>query len=189
MPVQYPTAEERIHLSGADSVPPEARSRARSTCASSRSKFEYLRIEVCAARKGSGPLFGISSSASVERFLREFLAPVVLLQEHFGVMSLDSKNHVIGFAIVAKGGLREVALEMPVVFKPSMLLPTHAIIVVHNHPSGDIKPSEADIEFTKRLVEVGRFLGIVVLDHVILGDENNVEPYFSFLDRGLLRHK
>lgn len=181
MPVKYPTATEQIYLGSVD-VPPAARQKARSVCASSRSKFEYLRVDVCASVKGGASL-KIESSREIAKFMRTFLEPVVLLQEHFGVLSLDATNTVIGFAIVHKGGLSSAIVEMPVVFKPALLLPTQAVVLVHNHPSGNTKPSDADVQLTKRAVEVGKLLGIPVLDHIILGEGSS---YFSFVDAGIM---
>ena len=69
------------------------------------------------------------------------------------------------------------------VFKAAILGNAAAIILFHNHPSGDPDPSREDRELTRRLIDAGRILGIDVLDHVVLGDEGQ---YFSFKERGLI---
>jgi len=73
-------------------------------------------------------------------------------------------------------------LPYPTVFAPAIQLRAAAVILIHNHPSGDPQPSTQDVEITKRLAEVGKMVGINVLDHVIIGHD----AYFSFVDEDLL---
>jgi DNA repair protein RadC len=181
MPVRYPIAQERMTLGETD-LAPETK-RARQACASSRHKFAYLRMDVCASVKG-GPSHFIESSLSVASFMRGFLEPALMLREHFGVMTLDSKNRVIGFAVVAQGGIAQVAVEPQAVFKPVLLLPSTRMIVVHNHPSGNPEPSNDDIIMTAKLLQGAQLLNISLLDHIILGED---DKYFSFLDSGAMQ--
>lgn len=90
-------------------------------------------------------------------------------EEHFGVFSLDSKGNILGYNEVAIGELNSAGVHPREVFKGVILLNAACIIMVHNHPSGDSTPSEADISTTKRFVEGGELLGIPVLDHIIIG--------------------
>jgi DNA repair protein RadC len=103
-------------------------------------------------------------------------------QERFYVVSLDARNRVIRKHLVAVGSLASVVVHPREVFRPLVRDGAAAAIVLHCHPSGDPRPSAEDDEITRRLVEVGRLLGIPVLDHVIVGREG----YHSFRDAGTL---
>ena len=104
-------------------------------------------------------------------------------REHFVVLLLNQKNRVIGVHTVSVGSLTASVVHPRETFKAAILANAAAIICGHNHPSGDCQPSKEDRAITARLVEGGKLLGIAVLDHVIIGDENK---YFSFADEGLL---
>lgn len=105
-----------------------------------------------------------------------------LHQEEFIVIFLNTKNYILDYQIIAKGGLDSASVAPREVFKRGIKLSCAKIICVHNHPSLDITPSTADIEVTKRLEEAGRFLGIPLLDHIIIGGNN----HYSFRDNKLL---
>ncbi|MDP2660270.1 MAG: JAB domain-containing protein [Dehalococcoidia bacterium] len=89
-------------------------------------------------------------------------------REHFVVILLDSKNKGIGINTVSVGSLNACIVHPREVFKPAILVGANAIILGHNHPSGDPTPSPEDVAVTVRIREVGRILGIEVLDHVIV---------------------
>lgn len=91
-------------------------------------------------------------------------------RESLYALHLDTKNRVIGVEEIAKGTLSAVETTPREVFKGAILSNANAIIMVHNHPSGDPSPSSADVEFTKRLGAAGKLLGIPLRDHVIVGD-------------------
>jgi DNA repair protein RadC len=90
--------------------------------------------------------------------------------EHFGALLLDSKHRVIRTVIVAMGTLNSTIVEPRDVFREAMLNAAAAIVVFHNHPSGDPSPSPDDIALTRRLATAGDLLGITVVDHIVLGD-------------------
>jgi len=83
---------------------------------------------------------------------------------------LDTKHKVIGINTVSIGNLNSCLVHPREVFKPAILSNTAAIILGHNHPSGDTKPSNEDIEITRRIAEAGKLLSISVLDHIIVGE-------------------
>lgn len=89
-------------------------------------------------------------------------------REHFAVLMVDGHNQVIGVHTAAVGTLDAAMVHPREVFKAVLLCNAAAVILVHNHPSGDMTPSKADTEVTKRLVDAGKLLGIEVLDHVIV---------------------
>ena len=91
-------------------------------------------------------------------------------REHFLTLLLDTRNRLIRVATVSMGSLDSSIVHPREVFKEAISASAASVIFVHNHPSGDPEPSEDDLELTRRLVEAGKLLGILVLDHVILGD-------------------
>lgn len=90
--------------------------------------------------------------------------------EVFAVALLDGKHKLIALAEVSRGTLSSSLVHPREVFGPAVRLGAGAIIVAHNHPSGDPEPSLEDLAVTRRLIEAGRILGIPVLDHVVVGD-------------------
>src|SRR5262247_794647 len=124
----------------------------------------------------------IRSSADASTLLHTYLADVD--REHFVVLMLDQKNKVIGIHTVSIGSLTASVVHPRECFKPAILSNAAAIILAHNHPSGQPQPSQEDRVLTVRLVAAGKLLGISVLDHVIIGD--GTSAYFSFADEGLL---
>lgn len=103
-------------------------------------------------------------------------------REHFKVIYLDRKGGIIVTEDISVGGLHSSIAHPREVFKNAVKRSAAAIILVHNHPSGDPNPSNEDIETTRRLVEAGQIVGIEVLDHVIIGDNK----YCSMKSRGLI---
>jgi DNA repair protein RadC len=103
-------------------------------------------------------------------------------REQFHVLLLDNKNQLIGVNLVSQGSLSTSVVCPREVFKAAILANSAAAILLHNHPSGCPEPSREDRECTSRLCEAGKVLGIRVLDHVIVGQEE----FFSFADSGLL---
>jgi len=103
-------------------------------------------------------------------------------REEFYSVLLDGKNRVIREDRVSVGSLTASIVHPREVFNTAVRESADAVVFVHNHPSGDPEPSAEDLEITERLVEVGRLLGIRVLDHVIVGDG----CYCSFHEKGLI---
>lgn len=98
-------------------------------------------------------------------------------QEVFAVLLLDTKNKVNMVTEISRGSVNECSVHPREVFKAAILANAAAIICLHNHPSGDLHPSYADIQLTKRLVRAGEVLGVQVLDHIIVGGENEYAYY------------
>ncbi|UCC72420.1 MAG: DNA repair protein RadC [Gemmatimonadota bacterium] len=106
-----------------------------------------------------------------------------LRQEEFHVLLLNTQNAVMRELMVTRGTLDASVVHPREVFAPALTEAAAAVILVHNHPSGDPTPSPADREVTRQLVEAGRVLGIPVRDHIIVGNGR----YSSFLDLGYIR--
>lgn len=100
--------------------------------------------------------------------------------ENFVVMMLDTKHKVVGLNTVSVGTLNSSLVHPREVFKPAILANAAAIILGHNHPSGDTTPSPEDLQVTSQLVDAGKLLNIAVLDHVIVGDGS----FVSLRERG-----
>lgn len=92
-------------------------------------------------------------------------------QEVFGVLAMNTKYKVIGFDIIHRGDLNSSIIHPREIFKALLLRSAASFICFHNHPSGDPAPSREDIEVTHRLEEVGKLMGIQLMDHIITGDE------------------
>jgi len=102
--------------------------------------------------------------------------------EHFIVLLLDTKNHLLKTIKVSKGTLNANIVHPREVFRPAILERADSIIVAHNHPSGDPSPSQNDIDITKRIDETGDMCGIRLRDHLIIGDSS----YISMKEQGLM---
>jgi hypothetical protein len=159
-----------------------ARKEARAACASQVGKYEYLAIDVCATVRGKGPKVKVRTSKDMADFMRSFIAPRIRLQEYFGVLLLDASFEVIGFAILHRGTLTSASIDIGLAFKPVVLLPADAIAIMHNHPTDNVNPSDADLSLTRHFVDASRLLGVRLIDHIIVGPTR----YTSFAERGLL---
>lgn len=131
---------------------------------------------VCVGRKGRDAVKG---PEDVHRLFGERLRH--LDREHFVAVLLDTKNRVLAGELISIGSLDASLVHPRELFKAAIRYSASAVILVHNHPSGDPTPSDADVSCTRRLAEAGRVLGIDVLDHVIIGDGE----YVSFRERGI----
>ena len=99
-------------------------------------------------------------------------------QEYFYCLYLDTKNYLIEEKLLFIGTLNKSIVHPREIFKYAYLLSSNSIICIHNHPSNDVIPSREDLEFTKKLVEIGKIQGIGVIDHIIIGNNN----YYSLYD-------
>ncbi len=93
-------------------------------------------------------------------------------RETFALVCVDVKGKINNYAVSHVGTLSAALVSPREVFKYAILSNSNAIIIAHNHPSGDLRPSEADFEMTKALVEAGKIMGIRILDHIIVSDKN-----------------
>lgn len=91
-------------------------------------------------------------------------------EEQVILLSLTTKNEVTGIFTVSQGSINFSFIHPREVFKRAILNNAHSIILVHNHPSGDVSPSKEDLEMTSRIREAGELLGVPLLDHIIVGD-------------------
>ena len=102
-------------------------------------------------------------------------------KEHFISLHLDGKNRIVCMDRISVGSLNQSIVHPREVFKTALLSSAAAIILLHNHPTGDPTPSREDMAITRRLSEGGEILGIKILDHIIIG-----ETFTSFVSQGLM---
>jgi DNA repair protein RadC len=121
----------------------------------------------------------ITSSADVYEAIRPYLMD--LQHEQFWIILLNRANEVIRPQQISIGGVSGTVADPKMIFKAAIEHLASAIILVHNHPSGNLTPSQADKELTKKVKEGGQTLDIPVLDHLIFSDNG----YFSFADEGI----
>lgn len=110
-----------------------------------------------------------------------------LHHETLRIVLLDTKLRLMRVESVSNGTLNETTAHPREIFRPALLHAAYGIVVVHNHPSGDPTPSEADRRLTVRLAEAGRLMQIALLDHVIIGSADGGRlPWFSFREAGMI---
>lgn len=102
--------------------------------------------------------------------------------EEMYMMLLNRANKVLGYSKISTGGISGTVVDLKIVFQTALKSNASSIILSHNHPSGNLKPSEADIRITKNVREAGKIMDIVLLDHLIITEEG----YYSFADEGAL---
>ena len=124
----------------------------------------------------------IGSSDDVVNLFRELWSSQIEIREELIVLLLDRSNRVLGYQLLSKGGTTGTIADLKLIFSVALEALASAIIIAHNHPSGNLKPSQADIKLTERIQEVGKQLDIPLLDHIILTKES----YYSFADEGNL---
>ncbi|MES2570735.1 MAG: DNA repair protein RadC [Verrucomicrobiota bacterium] len=119
----------------------------------------------------------------------ELLGPEMrfLSKESLRVVLLDTKFHLLRVEEVSMGSLNESIAHPREIFRPALIHAAFALVVVHNHPSGDPAPSQADHGLTRRLAEAAHLLQVHLLDHIIIGSsDNGHQPWFSFKEAGVL---
>lgn len=105
-----------------------------------------------------------------------------LQTEEFWAIFLDQKNHVIYKTQISKGGISGTLVDVRVIFRIAIEHFATSVVVAHNHPTGNLTPSQPDISITRRIKEAGDLLDIKLLDHLIIGENS----FFSFSEQGLL---
>ncbi len=125
----------------------------------------------------------ITSTVLVYKYYKDIFKDE--FQECFYCLYLDSQKKVIDERMLFKGTINRSLVHPREIFKEAYLLSASAIICIHNHPSGNVTPSIEDVELTNKLVDIGKLLGIQVLDHIIIGNDN----YYSFYENNLLGGK
>ena len=139
-------------------------------------------LELGRRRKEENPLELVKVTSS--KVMYQEMYPIIgeLAHEEFWVVYLNNANKIIFKAQLSKGGITGTIVDVRLVFKIALEQNAVAIVLAHNHPSGKLQASEADIQVTKRIKNAGLQLDISVLDHIIVTEHS----YFSFADEGIL---
>lgn len=139
-------------------------------------------LELGQRRRDSGPPERPLVASSQQAF--ELLRPLVadLPHEEFWLLLLDRGNRLLGRCKVSQGGMHGTVADPKLIFREALEKRASGVILCHNHPSGQLRPSAEDINLTRKLVEGGRFLEIAVQDHLIVATTG----YYSFADNGQL---
>ena len=124
----------------------------------------------------------ITSSRDSQEFIRQFYGDDIEIYESFFLLLLNRANNTIGYAKISQGGTAGTIVDSKIVAKYAVDSLASAVILAHNHPSGNRQPSPADIQITKKIKEGLKLLDIEVLDHIILTEES----FYSFADEGMI---
>jgi len=141
--------------------------------------------EVTASYRAGETGFQITKSGDAHRVARMcFDENRIGYVEEFKILLLNKKHDVLGWADISRGGVAGTVVDAKVVFQHALVANASALVLLHNHPSGNLQPSQADIALTKKLKHGGELLDIQVLDHLILVPIE--DEYFSFADENLM---
>lgn len=124
----------------------------------------------------------LSDSGDVYKIMQQILLrenKIGRNQEHFWVIGLDNQSKILFIELVGLGAVNRVGANPPDVFRMGIYKLAVGMILVHNHPSGNLKPSDEDIDFTDKMYKVGQIIGIEVLDHLVITEES----YTSLADK------
>ena len=125
----------------------------------------------------------ITSSQDAYWILESNWSDQIGLVEEFNILLLDRSNRVMAMCFISKGGTSSTVVDIKIVFAAAIKGRASSIILAHCHPSGNLKPSQADIDLTKKFKQAGEILEIPILDHLILSPEGG---YYSFTDELML---
>jgi DNA repair protein RadC len=128
------------------------------------------------------PSIKVTSSENVASYIRKIYPIDIETREAFMCLYLNRANNVQGFTVISIGGISGTVADPKVIFQHALLCNASSVILIHNHPSGNKRPSQADLQLTSKLKSAGVFLDLPVLDHIILTSDS----YLSFADEGLL---
>ena len=117
----------------------------------------------------------------------ELMQDEIVTREVFIAVFLDRANKIVGHSIISAGGMTGTVVDAKLIFKAALLSNACAVILCHNHPSGNLSHSQADIDLTRKLIKAGENLELPILDHLIITQNDNLDfKYFSFADEGLM---
>lgn len=124
----------------------------------------------------------LSSEDAYKYLLSTYKEGTVCYKEYFKILLLNQANQVLGYTLISEGGLTSTDVDVRIILQAALLTNSVAIILAHNHPSGNKTPSKEDIRITNQIKEAAQIMRIRVLDHLIITDTG----YYSFSDEGNL---
>lgn len=147
-------------------------------------QFKSKLREVTAVYKSSQDINNvkISSSRDVNDYIRSVYPVEINIREAMLVLLLNNSNRTLGYSIASIGGLTATTLDVRLVLRDALLTQSTGLIMIHNHPSGTLKPSQSDINITNKVKKAAGLIDIKLLDHLILTEDS----YYSFADDGII---
>lgn len=138
----------------------------------------------------SKPKFKITTAADAYEVIKHSAdMDSASIQEHFWAIYTSASGDVIGFRTICTGNLHSVEINVQLILSIALILNSQRIFIAHSHPSGNLRPSTADVEFTKRFIEASRILNISVVDHLIVTNNDYCSLYDAhFVDFDFVRH-
>ena len=124
----------------------------------------------------------VSSEDAYKYLLPTYKEGTIFYKEYFKVLFLNQANQVLGYTLISEGGITETSVDVRIILQAALLTNSVALVLAHNHPSGNLKPSRQDMDITKQVKEAAKLMRITVIDHLILTDAG----YYSFSDEGQL---
>ncbi len=147
-----------------------------------KTKEEFTKLFELKKIQTDFPQVKITSSVDAEKFIRQFYGDDIDVFESFFILLLNRNNHTIGYAKISQGGITGTVVDVRIIAKYAIEALATGVIAAHNHPSGNLKPSDNDIAITKKIKDALNILDIQLYDHVLLTKEG----YFSFGNNNLM---
>jgi DNA repair protein RadC len=139
--------------------------------------IKYLELK---KNKTDFPRIKIENSKQAADFIKQFYSDDIGIFESFFILLVDRSHKTMGYAKISQGGVAGTVVDVKIVCKYAVDFLASGVILAHNHPSGNIQPSTADIEITKKIKTALNFLDVKTLDHIILTEES----HYSLADNG-----
>lgn len=125
----------------------------------------------------------IKSSKDVARTAKIIWPTCIEHREAVVALYLNRANNTVGYAVIGIGGVSSSTADIKLIFQKGLLCNASSVILIHNHPSGNLEPSQSDVKLTNKVKEAGKVMDMPLLDHLIITDEN----YYSFADEWQLK--
>jgi DNA repair protein RadC len=145
-------------------------------------KYSSIRTITSVEEPSAFEQMKIQSSNDASKFARQFYCSDLNIYESFFIMMLDKGNHTIAWAKIGQGGISSVIVEPRIICKLVLDSLCSSVVLVHNHPSGNISPSQTDKDITDKIKSALTIFDVQLLDHIILTKNN----YYSFADNNLI---
>jgi DNA repair protein RadC len=144
--------------------------------------MEHLNLYELKKNKTEFQKTQIKTSLDAADFIRKFYSDDIGIYESFFILLLNNSNKTVGYAKISQGGIVGTVVDVKIIAKYVVDSLATGVILAHNHPSGNLQPSQADKDITQKVTEVLNHFDCKVLDHVILTEES----HYSFADNGIL---
>ena len=124
----------------------------------------------------------LTASDAYQALLPTFKEGTIDYKEYFKVLFLNQENQLLGYTLISEGGLTTTDVDVRIILQAALLTNSVALILAHNHPSGNLRPSQEDKNLTQKIKDAAQLMRITVVDHIILTSEG----YYSFANEGMI---